>query len=46
MVDVNKKKEETDVLIEKVKKESGIADIESEIANEEERKTNEASDAA
>lgn len=33
MVDVNKKKEETDILIEKVNKESEIANVESEIAN-------------
>jgi len=33
MVEVNKKKEETDVLIEKVNKESAIAATESEIAN-------------
>lgn len=46
MVDVNKKKAETDVLIEKVNKESEIAAKESEIANEEEAKTNEASDKA
>lgn len=46
MVEVNKKKQETNVLIEKVNKESAIAQTESEIANEEERKTNEASQAA
>jgi len=46
MVDVNKKREETDILIEKVNKESEIAAKESAIANEEEIKTNEASDAA
>lgn len=43
MVDVNKKREETDILIEKVNKESEIAAKESAIANEEEIKTNEKS---
>lgn len=46
MVEVNKKKAETDVLIEKVTKEKEISNKESEIANEEEIKTNEASAAA
>jgi dynein heavy chain len=46
MVDVNKKKAETDILIDKVNKESAIAATEQEIANEEETKTNEASNAA
>ena len=40
MVDVQKKKDDTDVLIEKVGAESAIAEEESKIANEEEEKTN------
>lgn len=43
MVDVNKKRAETDVLIEKVGQESAIAEQEQNIANQEEEKTNEAS---
>jgi len=43
---VNKKKAETDVLIEKVNKESEIANKESDLANIEEEKTNVAADAA
>jgi len=46
MVEVNKKKAETDVLIEKVNKESEIANKESDLANIEEEKTNVAADAA
>ena len=46
MVDVQKKKDDTDVLIEKVGAESAIAEEESKIANEEEEKTNQASAAA
>jgi hypothetical protein len=33
MVEVNKKKAETEILIEKVNKESAIANAESELAN-------------
>lgn len=43
MVEVDKKSRETDVLIEKVGKESAIAEDEQKIANEEEEKTNIAS---
>lgn len=46
MVDVSKKREETDVLIEKVGQESAMAEDEQKIANEEEEKTNAASSAA
>lgn len=40
MVEVNKQREETDILIEKVGKESALAEEESAIANAEEEKTN------
>lgn len=40
MVDVNKQREETDILIEKVGRESALAEEESSIANIEEEKTN------
>lgn len=40
MVEVNKKKEETGLLIDKVAKESEIAQREQEIANVEEEETN------
>lgn len=43
MVEVGKKQQETDVLIEKVGKESAIAEQESQIANEQEARTDEAS---
>lgn len=43
MVDVEKKRAETDVLIDKVGKESAIAGEEQEVANQEEEKTNVAS---
>lgn len=40
MVEVNKQREETDVLIEKVGRESALAEEESALANIEEEKTN------
>lgn len=46
MVEVDKKRAETDVLIDKVGRESAIAEEESSLANEEEMKTNKASQEA
>lgn len=46
MVEVSKKKTETDILIDKVGRESSMAEDESKIANEEEDKTNIASNEA
>lgn len=46
MVDVSKKRADTDVLIDKVGRESQIAEDEQKIANEEEEKTNKASEEA
>jgi len=46
MVDVSKKRADTDVLIDKVGRESAIAEDESKIANDEEIKTNKASNEA
>lgn len=40
MVDVEKKRADTNVLIDKVGNESAIAETEQELANEEEKKTN------
>ena len=46
MVEVKKQREETDILIEEVQHESGIAEEEQAKANEEEIKTNEQKEAA
>ena len=46
MVEVSKKKIETDILIDKVGRESAMAEDESKIANDEEEKTNIASNEA
>lgn len=46
MVEVEQRRGETNILIEKVGAESAIAEEEQEIANQEEAKTNEAANAA